>query len=83
MTRNEQIVDNIRLVLGDASVTWVGLLKQLHNSHPDIKHVYGIRDLTCDILSLSVKCNDRTIITCNFTRETIEPPSSWSIPISM
>jgi hypothetical protein len=83
MTRNEKIVDSIRLLLGDAGITWQQLLVNLHNSHPDVKHVYGIKDQGMGITSISVKCNDRTLITCNFTRETIEPPSSWSIPISM
>lgn len=83
MTRNEQIINNIRDLLGDASVTWQELLQKLHNSHGDIKCVYGIRTLDTDIISLSVKCNDRTLITCNFTREAMDSPSSWTIPISM
>ena len=78
MTRNEKIVVNIRLSLGNASVTWQQLLVNLHNSHHDIKHVYGIKDQGMGIMSISVKCNDRTLITCNFAREPVPAvPECW------
>jgi hypothetical protein len=83
MTRNEQLINTIRDLLGDADITWQELLQKIHTSHSDIKHVYGIRDHQADILSLSIKCNDRTLITCNFVREPIEPPQSWTLPVEL
>lgn len=83
MTRNEILIDNVKIAMGDSSITFHGLLQSIHNSHTDVKHVYGIRDLSNDLKSIAVKCHDRTLITFNFVRETIEPPVSWSTPIQL
>lgn len=83
MTRNEELIELVQNSMGDSQTTWQELLKMIQLGHRDVKHVYGIRDLDKDIKSISVKCHDRTIITFNFERQSIEPPSSWSIPISM
>lgn len=83
MTRNEQLIENVKLAMSDSSITFKGLLQSIHNSHDDVKHVYGVCGLDRDIKSIALKCHDRTLITFNFTREVIEPPMSWSMPIEL
>ena len=86
MTRNEQLIQNVAIAMGNASLTWPDLLRDIQNSHRDVKHVYGVAGL-CDrdIKSISIKCIDRTLITMDFERQEI-PPSlvegwSWTVEV--
>lgn len=86
MTRNEKLIQNVVSAMGNASLTWPDLLRDIQNSHRDIKHVYGVAGMyDRDIKSISVKCHDRTLITLEFDRQEI-PPSlaedwSWTVEV--
>lgn len=72
MTRNEKISALIYDLLGDPSITWQELLRKVHKSCSDIKHVYALRSVKTDSLSMSVRYTDRELITYNFVRVSVE-----------
>lgn len=40
---NKTITINILTAMGNTKLTWVGLLKEVKNSHPEVKSVIGVR----------------------------------------
>lgn len=84
MTKVDAIITNaIMAATGRADLTWVGLLKEVHNSYPDIKNVFGIRPtLMQNYWTIVVKLHNGHKVIVTMT--TVEQESySWESAISV
>lgn len=80
---NSTITDIIMQLSGNAKLTWVGLLKEIKNSHPEIKTVIGTRPaLMQDRYSITAKLYNGHKVIVNMTREE-QPGYSWETAISL
>lgn len=84
MTKVDAIITNaIMAATGRANLTWVGLLKEVHSSYPDIKNVLGIRPaLMQDHWTIVVKLHNGHKVVVSMTT-VVQDSYSWETAVNL
>lgn len=84
MTKVDAIITNaVMAATGRANFSWVGLLKEVHNSYPDIKNVLGIRPaLMQNYWTIVVKLHNGHKVIVSMTT-VVQDSYSWESAISV